>query len=261
MFSESKLLKKLNIMHFSSLTSTNTYLKEIAENGEKSGTVVIADTQSEGKGRMGRSFLSRNGGLYMSVLLRPYEDLSEISPSCITNITPLCAVAVCNAIEKITGKTLAIKWVNDLFYNGKKVCGILAEASYTNDGRLDYIVLGIGINIVGNFDDTELSDIATSLYSILNENELTRLKELLVDEILQSLAVLYENQLTNSVFFDNYKNRLFIIGKDIEIIQGDSIKNATVIDLNKDFTLLVRYTDDSTASLNSGEVRLKVKNG
>jgi BirA family biotin operon repressor/biotin-[acetyl-CoA-carboxylase] ligase len=257
---KSNLLNKLNIMHFSSLESTNTYLKELAENGEKSGTVVIADTQSNGKGRMGRSFLSRNGGLYMSILLRPYEDLSEFSPNCITNITPLCAVAVCEAIEKITDKILRIKWVNDLFYNGKKVCGILAEASYTNNGKIDYIVLGIGINIVGNFDNTELSDIATALYPILNQNELDELKKRLVDEILHKLVILYENQLANSDFFDNYKNRLFIIGKEIEVLQGDTVKTATVIDLNKDFTLLVRYTDGNTTSLNSGEVRLRVKN-
>lgn len=261
MFSESKLLKKLNILHFSSLESTNTYLKVLADSGAAAGTVVIADTQSGGRGRMGRSFLSRQGGLYMSILLRPNEDLEVISPSCITNITPLCAVAVCEAIEKITGKALAIKWVNDLFYNSKKVCGILAEGSYTSDGRLDYIVLGIGINIVENFDDTELSGIATSLYPDLIKNELTALKKRLTDKILQRLAFLYENQLTSGGFFEDYKHRLFIIGKDVEVLQGDSVKNATVIDLNNDFSLLVRFEDGSISSLNSGEVRLKVKNG
>lgn len=255
MFSEkSKLLKKLNIMHFSSLDSTSTYLKKLAENGAPSGTVVIADTQSGGRGRMGRSFLSKKGGLYMSVLLRPNLDLNYVSNSCITNITPLAAVAVSEAIESISGKQIDIKWVNDLFFQGKKVCGILAE------GSLDYIVLGIGINLTQNFADTELFDIATALYTDLEKNAYDALKKRLVNEILKKLLCRYEFELANGDFFEQYRSRLFIIGRRVKVLQGENEKNATVIDLNRDFTLLVRYDDESISSLNSGEISLKVQN-
>lgn len=258
-FDKNILPEKFNIMHFPSLPSTNTYLKELVGNGAPSYTVVIADSQSAGRGRMNRSFMSRDGGLYMSILLRPSSDIDGIKACDGVHITALAAVAVSEAIEALTGKKTGIKWVNDIYLDEKKVCGILAEAAIDKSGGFEYVVLGIGINLVGNFDGTELEGIATALYPALDEKALADLKKRLADEILRSFFTRYERELTSGEFFDDYKNGLFIIGKGVDVIQGDTVKSATVIDLNPDFTLLVRYNDGSSASLNSGEVRLKVK--
>ena len=259
-FNNSELLKKLNIKHFRSLESTSTYLKQEAELGADSCTVITADIQSGGRGRMGRSFLSPEGGLYMSILLRPSEDLGGIKACNGVHITALAAVAVKEAIKNVTGIDTYIKWVNDLYLGGKKVCGILAEGVLDEQGGFEYVVLGIGINIIGDFVGTELKDTATSLYKALDKKALTELKNRLCDEILRIFLNRYELELESGSFFDDYKSSLFIIGKGVEVISGDLSKNATVIDLNRDFTLLVRLDDGSELSLNSGEVRLRVQN-
>ena len=123
--------------------STNTYLKNAAEKGEKDGSVIIAETQTAGRGRIGRNFYSDKGGLYMSILIRP--DMPTERSLFITTGT---AVAVSKAIEKTSGKSVGIKWVNDIFIGGKKVCGILTEGtSNFETGQLQYAVVGIGINV------------------------------------------------------------------------------------------------------------------
>ncbi len=122
-----------------SVTSTNTVLKELAEHGGREGMVVIAQRQTMGKGRLGRSFYSpQGGGLYMSVLLRPRFSAEEA-----LSITTAAAVAVARAIDDVTGERAMIKWVNDVYFHGRKVCGILTEASvdFENSG-LHYAVLG-----------------------------------------------------------------------------------------------------------------------
>ncbi len=251
------------VEHFDTINSTNTYLKEKAEGGAPSFSCAVADTQTDGRGRMGHSFYSpANSGLYMSLLLRPSTDLKGVKISNPALITACAAVAVSEAIKAVTDIDTDIKWVNDIYYNGKKVCGILAEGAYSVKlSSFEYIVLGIGLNISGNFDGTELKDIATSLYPSYSENELPSLKKRLMDKIIELLLERYFTQLHSGgmEFFDAYKNALFILGKDIEVLQGDSAKNATVLDLNSDFTLKVQYDDKSVANLNSGEVKLKLK--
>ena len=125
------------------IDSTNNFLKQKAESGEKSGTVIIAKRQTGGKGRLGRSFFSPQGGMYLSILLRP-----QISAEKSLFITTAAAVAVCRAIEKVSNKKSGIKWVNDVFIDNKKVCGILTEASLDFEtGGLYYAVVGIGVNL------------------------------------------------------------------------------------------------------------------
>ncbi len=260
-FGKSKLPAKFNIKHFSSLPSTNTYLKELAVGGAPSYTVVVADTQSAGRGRMDRSFLSREGGLYMSVLLRPASDLNGINACSSVHITALAAVAVSEAIEAVTGKKTGIKWVNDIFYDGKKLCGILAEGAIDSHGGFEYVVLGIGVNLCGNFENTELKDIATALYPSLDKKTLSKQKNRLISEILTRFYGRYTTELAGgSSIFDDYRSRLFILGEKVEVLQGKSVRNATVIALNDDFTLRVRYDDATEAKLNSGEVRLRITN-
>ena len=155
----------LDISVFDEVTSTNTLLKEKAAAGAREGTVIIANSQTGGKGRLGRSFYSpRNTGLDISILLRP----SDLPPQKALKITTMAAVSACHAIESVlSGDDVPqIKWVNDIFYRGKKVVGILTEASVSmENGNLEYAVLGIGFNVYAPEDGfpEELKDIAGAI--------------------------------------------------------------------------------------------------
>ena len=146
------------IIRLESVDSTNTYLSRLADQGAPEGTVVVAEVQTAGRGTAGRSFFSPAGeGLYLSVLLRPEAELSQL-----LTLTGRAAAAVRTAMERACGASCRIKWLNDIYLNGKKLCGILAELS--PDG--DRVILGVGINLLQSaesFAAQGLGDIATSL--------------------------------------------------------------------------------------------------
>ena len=150
------------IICFGRVDSTNVRLKELAEAGAPHGTVVIADEQTGGKGRKGRKFESPAGaGLYFSLLLRPLCSVAET-----VCLTPWAAVAAAEAVFRCCGTRPDIKWVNDLLLDGRKLCGILTELGLTPDGKLDYVIIGIGINLSHTreqFAALGLDEIATSL--------------------------------------------------------------------------------------------------
>ena len=177
---------EIRLQAFESLDSTNNYLKKLAAEGAAEGTVVIADEQTAGRGRMGRSFASVAGcGIYMSMLLRP----ADCTPDCAQSLTAVCAVAVCRAIEKVCGRAPGIKWINDLYLRGKKICGILCESSVKN-GKVDYAVLGIGLNVTTRIEDfpEELRETAGSL---LTQTGFTFERGKLIAAIIAELSSLY----------------------------------------------------------------------
>ena len=132
--------KSLDVRFYDSIDSTNTALRALAEEGAKEGTVLLAAQQTAGRGRRGRSFYSPEGtGMYMSILLRPKAPAQKI-----LRITPAAAVAAAQTFEEISGESANIKWVNDVYMRGRKVCGILTEASITGDG-VRYVIMGIGV--------------------------------------------------------------------------------------------------------------------
>lgn len=262
MFLDEKELRR-NLVHgdavrfklFDTIPSTNTFVKALANEGESEGLIVLADTQSGGRGRMGRSFASPDGsGIYLSMLLRP------TAPACNgVLITACAAVAVSEAIENVTGIKVGIKWVNDLYYVGKKVCGILAEGSLSGNGSFDYAVLGIGLNITDCFFGTELEGIAGGLYPSLPQNELHVIKHRLISAIIDRFFDYYLSGMQADELLEKYLARLFILGKPVQVISYSGETDATVIGLNDDFTLEVEYADGIRQSLNSGEVRLKIQ--
>ena len=236
---------------FEELDSTNRKLKELAEEGAPEGTVVIADRQSKGRGRLGRSFFSPEGtGIYMSVLLKP-----EIALEQSVRITSMAAVAVAEAIEKVSGVNAQIKWVNDIFVNKKKTCGILVEAGIDAiEGKLNYAVLGIGINVGEMKFPEELEDIATS---VSNECGQEVSREELVAEVLIALKRWYPT-IQDGGFLTESRRRSVLLGKEIRVHNYDgSLYEAKAIDLD-DMGHLVIEREGKKELLNSGEVSVRL---
>ncbi len=231
--------------------STNTFLKQAALDGAREGTTIIALEQSSGKGRLSRKFFSPKGGIYMSFLLRPNGNLFDA-----TLVTTAAAVAVCEAIEKHTDKKPQIKWVNDVFIENKKVCGILTETAInTNSNSFEYIIVGIGVNLYPpeNGFDKEIKNIAGAVL----ENETENLKSKIVAEILNSFFNYYTS-LSDKKHYAPYKERLFVLGKNVEIINSGETQNATVLDLDNNFHLKVLLENNTVKELFSGEISIKL---
>lgn len=254
----SKYLSKdsddFNITVYKTLPSTNSAIKDLAIKGYKEGTVIIAEEQTEGRGRFGRKFYSPKGtGIYMSILLRP-----QISASESFLITTAAAVAVSSAIEAVSGKEAKIKWVNDIYCDNKKVCGILTEASLDlESGGLEYAVLGIGINVKTpemGFPE-EIKDIASEIF----DNETFDLKDIrskLVAEVLEGFWNYYKN-IEQKTFLVAYKTRSLLIDKEVFITSRNFSKKAIVLDIDDECRLKVRMEDGSIQFLSSGEVSVK----
>ncbi len=244
--------KGLDLRVFKSVDSTNTYLKTPAEEGAKEGTVAIAEEQTQGRGRFGRSFYSPGGsGIYISILLRP-----SLSASQALLITTCAAVAVANAIERVSDRRAEIKWVNDVYIDGKKVCGILTEASLDMEsGGLNYAILGIGINIYmpsGNFPD-EIKNTATAIFDKKPDSDCrSRLAAAVIDEFMSR----YKN-IDSKEYLNDYRNRSMITGKRVTVIRGSERFEATAGEIDDDLRLEVVTDDGKREFLSSGEVSIK----
>lgn len=231
------------------ISSTSDVLRDWARDGARSGTVLLAEAQTAGRGRMGRSFYSpRGAGIYLSLLLRP-----EFSASEVLRITHYAAVAVARAIESIMPIKVDIKWVNDLLCGGKKVAGILTEGEISADGRVSYVILGIGINVTGQSFPEELSEIATSLEAVSGQ---TVKRELLIGRILSELAPLLEEDFPRG-FMDEYRARNVVLERDITVIRGEERYVAYAARIDEDGALVVRLSTGEERVLSSGEVSVR----
>ena len=246
------LTKDLEVEVYDEVGSTNNMLKERASQGAKEGLVIVANSQTGGKGRLGRSFYSPlDAGVYISVLLRP----QNIEPQKALKITTMAAVAACKAVETVTDKKALIKWVNDIFVDGLKVAGILTEASLSMEtGNLEYAVLGIGFNVYepnGGFPE-EIKGIAGA---ILDET-VPDAKNRLASEFLNRFKDIYDNMDTSNYDIE-YKKRSFVIGKKVNVISPADTKKATVLDITSDCALIVEYEDGTEGTLSTGEVSIR----
>lgn len=243
--------RDFNIDVRKTVTSTNTLAKEMAIAGAPEGTVIIAAEQTEGRGRMGRSFYSpASTGLYLSIILRPTLNLDDSML-----ITTTAAVAVAQAIEKITNKAVQIKWVNDLFIDGKKVCGILTEASLNiENGGLEYAVVGIGINITTKDFPDEIKEIAGSILSEKPDDK--PITSVLAAEVLNNLADSMES-ITDRTYLSKYKKRSFLPGEKIYVLRGNNSFPAKAVDIDDRARLIVEYPDGKKEALSSGEVCIR----
>lgn len=239
------------------LDSTNTAVKERAAAGEKEGKVIVAETQTGGKGRLGRSFYSPAGsGVYFSLLLRP-----DLGAQDAVLITTAAATATAQAIEFVTGVEASVKWVNDIYCRGKKVCGILTEGSFDMEsGGLEYAVLGIGINVIppeAGFPD-ELAAVAGTVLDGPAQDSDVRSR--LIAETLKRFWSFYQN-LSEKTFLVNYRERSFVVGRDVDVITGGTVRRARALAIDDDCRLLVRYEIGKIEALSSGEVSVRPAKG
>ena len=246
--------KELRLQVYKTIGSTNTTLKALAAEGAEAGLALIAEEQLMGRGRMGRSFYSpANSGLYMSLLLRP-----EMPAVDATRLTACAAVAVSEAIEVLSGREAEIKWVNDIFVGGRKVCGILTEASVDcESGMMHYVIVGIGVNTHvpdGDFPE-ELRGIAGAAFGA---EPVPELRCRLAAEILDRLMDYTPDPAAPEVFA-GYRSRSLVLGREINILApGREPVPARAVDLDENYSLRVRLPDGSERLLNSGEVSVRL---
>lgn len=248
------LKSKVSVTVAQSVTSTNRVVKEKASRGEKEGYLLASAHQTEGRGRLGRSFFSPSDtGIYMSLLLKP-----AINPQDATLITTAAAVSVCEALEKLGVRDTGIKWVNDIFLNGRKICGILTEAGFDIENNLlDYVVLGVGLNVYapdGGFPD-DIKDIAGAVFEQREEDVRNKLTAF----FLNSFYGYYEN-LESRSHVEEYARRCFVVGKDINVIKGDTVTRARALSVDENCGLVVELSDGSRQTVSSGEISIRTIN-
>ncbi|MBR3974110.1 MAG: biotin--[Oscillospiraceae bacterium] len=242
-----------SLLWFESLESTNTHAKALAAHGAPHGTVLIADHQTGGRGRRGRSFHSPAGsGIYMSVILRP-----RCAPQELMHLTCAAAVAMCNAVENAVGIRPGIKWTNDLVVSSRKIAGILTELGFGAHGLVDYAVIGIGINCCQAEADfpEDIRSIAGSLASVTGQ-EIDRAK--VAAAMMDALCVMDQTLLTGKdAMVDRYRADCITLGREISLVRGDEVRHGTALDIDSKGALLVRFVDGGTELVNSGEVSVR----
>ena len=233
--------------------STNTILRDKASAGAPEGTVVMANRQTSGRGRLGRKFYSpAESGIYLSLLLRPRDltaDRAILLPA-------MAAVAVCETVSELSGRPAGIKWVNDVFLDGKKVCGILTEASLGMESNLmDYVVLGVGINAYAPPDGfpEDLAAIAGAVFQEKKEDG----KNALAATFLNRFMEIYRTDRDGN-YVKKYRELNLALGKEILVLSGGTEKKALALDVDDQCRLLVRYEDGTEAALSYGEISTRM---
>ncbi len=248
----SHFMKKCrNVAVFETLPSTNKTAKDFAEQGAEEGFIVVAESQTAGRGRLGRSFFSPTGGLYFSVILRPCFN-AQVS----ILATVAAAVATARVLERHSRRTAEIKWVNDIYMANRKVCGILTEGSFNAEtAKLDYAVLGIGINLFVPQEGFP-QDIANIAGAVFSEKEVTSLKKAqIIAEITDEFFALYED-IENRSFLEEYRRRSWLQGKEVYYERNGTINYGTVVGIDDEARLLVMQNGIETA-IGAGEVSVR----
>ena len=239
---------------FEEIASTNTLLKELGRQGAPAGTVIVADRQTGGRGRLGRTFLSPGGvGVYLSALIRP-----NCAPTALMHLTCAVAVAMCDAVENAFGFRPGIKWTNDLVVGNKKLGGILTELGLDpKTGMVDHAVLGIGINcgqIESDFDES-IRSMATSVRMVTGQNAS---RERLIAEMIKALDAMDRALLTSpAAILERYRADCITLGQDVSILRGDEIRHGWALDIDAEGGLIVRYDSGETGTVTSGEVSVR----
>lgn len=238
---------------FDTLDSTNDHLKAIARRGAAEGTAVIADRQTGGHGRLGRSFHSPAGqGIYLSYLLRP-----RCGPGELMHLTCAVAVSMADAVARSAGFRPGIKWTNDLVSGRRKLGGILTELGLTPQGVVDYAIVGIGINCCQSPEDfpPEIASMAASLSMV---TETTTDRPRVAAAMLEALHHLEGTLLTDrEATLRRYRADCVTLGQDISLLRGDKVRHGRAVDIDDWGALVVSYPDGTREHVSSGEVSVR----
>lgn len=246
---------KIQLRQFDVLKSTNVTAVSFARGGAAEGTVIVAKRQENGRGRMRRVWASPEGGLWFSVILRP-----QIDPQYAAQVTLLTGVAVCQALRRLYATDdIMIKWPNDLLLRKKKVCGVLSELQLSEDGEIDYAVVGVGVNVALKIEDfpPELKDAAASLNVSLNKNYTC---ECVLDNILQEFNGLYEEWLAcgADVILPLWKKLNCTLNQKVLVKDNDEvIFSGTVTDIDAEGAIVVRSEEGECQSFDFGEISIR----
>lgn len=234
-------------LYYPSLTSTMEIARQEAQQDAEEGTVIIANEQTAGRGRLNRVWLSPRGNIALSVILRP-------SMAHLHSLVMLASLAVVHSIEAVTGLKSQIKWPNDVLIGGKKVCGILIE-SQVQENRVDYAIVGIGVNVnlkPGDFPD--ISPTATSLSRELGR-EIPRIS--LIQNLLVEIEGLYLVMSAGESIYEEWRDSLVTLGKEVRVQFGDTIEEGIAESVARDGSLRLRLSDGSLAKILVGDVTLR----
>lgn len=247
-----------NIQTIESTTSTNDLAKIYANQNSTTPAIFISEEQTAGRGRLGRTFISpAKSGLYISFCLFPTIALEDLSL-----ITCATAVACVETLEQLTGKSLDIKWVNDLFYQDKKVGGILTEViSDFESQQVQSLIVGMGINLIDSPQSfpEELHSIVGSIFSSRKEYETHSFnRNHFIANFLEKWAFYYQN-LSKRDFISTYKEHSNVIGKFVNVFEGSQTYSAFAKDIDENGHLIIEKEDNSLHSLSYGEVSIRTK--
>ena len=238
---------------FPTIDSTNDHLRALAKAGAPEGTVLVADHQTGGHGRRGRSFHSPEGvGIYMSILLRP-----QCAPTQLLHLTCAVAVAMCDAVQKASRFRPGIKWTNDLVFGSRKLGGILTELGFTPKGGVDYAIIGIGINCCQKATDfpEDIRDMAGSL-AMATGQEIDRAK--VAAAMMEALYAMSEKLLPGKgEILSQYRRDCVTVNREVVLVRGEERRYGYALDIDEEGALLVRFRDGSTETVNSGEVSIR----
>ena len=239
--------------YFPTIDSTNDQLRLLARQGAPEGTVLLAGHQSNGHGRRGRNFHSPHGtGIYLSILLRP-----DCQPTDLMHLTCASAEAMCDALEASAGIRPGIKWTNDLVYGKRKLGGILTELGFTAQGKLDYAIVGIGINCCQQEKDfpQDIQSIAGSLAMVTGKSiDRSQVAAAMMDALWKMNGSLLSGR---QEMLSRYRTDCITIGQDISLIRGEEIRHGKALDVDDQGALVVAFPDGHLEAVNSGEVSVR----
>jgi BirA family biotin operon repressor/biotin-[acetyl-CoA-carboxylase] ligase len=229
------------------LGSTQDLARELALAGAPEGTVALAGRQTAGRGRLGRSFISPRGGLYLTVVLRPALE-------CLRPLPIIAALAVARGLERVAGLTTALKWPNDVLVGGRKICGILLESDLTGQA-VNHVLLGIGVNV--NTDVAAYPEIAAIATSAAAEAGREISREALAAAVLNELEELYLAVQAGRPVQDEWRARLETLGRQVRVTWGETVEEGLAEDVDSDGSLILRHPDGSRVTIAAGDVTLR----
>jgi BirA family biotin operon repressor/biotin-[acetyl-CoA-carboxylase] ligase len=234
------------LYYYHRLATTMKTAKKLAEKGTAEGTVIIADTQTAGRGRLGRAWLSPEGSLAMSVILKPSLDN-------LPQLVMIASLAVVRTIKKVAGLEAQIKWPNDILIKGKKVCGILIESEIKGD-KINFAIIGIGINL--NFDPLVFSQIADIATSLSHELGATISKAAFINTLLPELEQLYLEAQSGAPIYREWQKNMVMLGRYIQAKTGEVVEQGKAETVTQNGNLILRRSDGSIAEILAGDVTI-----